>query len=1390
MKNSVLQNGSWQVRPVFISSTFKDMQAERTYLQHVVFPRLEEELRKGRILLEPIDLRQGVETADIASEADREQLVLKVVLEEVNRSHPFLIVLLGDRYGWVPPEERMAAATQEMGFQTDIRDKSVTALEIEFGILQRSPEQRRRSFFYFREPLPYDQMPPEKAALFSDLYSPDALTRDRHGRLAALKQLLTDDPELASRVHHYHADWDTSKCEVTGLEAWGEVVYQHLLHELQEEIAAVASQPPQTWEDQERAALAEFIDHRRRDYTGRKQLLDNLTNIALSPTPADAVFALSSGITWGACVTGEPGSGKSALFAELVSRLSENEPGSRIRETANDSVLLLTNAAGATPRGSQVEAMLDRFIQELADVLGIANPLPENATPDDVDATFASLLGRVAVKRRVVVLLDALNQFDATPHARHMTWLRPKLWPANARIIATGLSGDPTAALSQWAGMEKLNVPPLTITDDDTDDVTAIAQAVWKRYHRQMNPSVLRVLKEKRLPDGGFAAGNPLWLTLALEQINLLDADDFARAERDFADRPAHERVTALLIDTAQRMPPTVAELYDLLLAQSERLFGLAAARAFASVIAVSRFGWRETDLLPLIPAAARVQCPDSPVPTLDDLSLAALRRSFRAHLARRGSLGQLDFFHVQMREAIKRRTLSDSEQVQALHRVVADHLESLPPGDPLRDSELMVHLIAADDPARAARFYADSAVSSEGLAAATRVLAQHIRLGAKDHPNANTAWVATLLSQSGLSNQQAANLGLRFTFDLHDALESTADLATRQTLLCAAQAAQQYIAESAPANLELLQPDLFASLIRLGDLATAQGDLIEAQRVFGEALRIAQQLAESDPANAAWQLDLGIANERLGDLSTAAGNLVDAQRHHSARHAIIQQLVDSDPTKAVWQRDLSVSLNKLGNLAIAHGNSGAARRLFADALCITQRLAASDPANAAWQRDLWMLFGKLGELASAQNDLPDAQKQWDNAYRITQQLAMSDPDNAAWQRDLSVSLNKLGELAMKKGNLSDAQRLFGESHRIRQRLAASDAANAAWQRDLSVSFEKLGDVAFAQGYLLDARRLFDESHCIAHRLATSDPTNAAWQRDLAASFEKLRNLAKTQGHRPEPGRFSGEDLCISQALADPDSDNSELQSELSMSLNNLGDKALAMGNLPEAQRLYSESFRIRQQLADSNPMSFAPRKIASSWWQRIWLRIVGTLSKKPTLILRSERRRSEQWQRDLSISFTKLGDVAMAKESLPEAQRLYSESLRISQLLVESDPANAAWQRDLSASLERLGDLARADGGWSLSKAQRLISESLGIRLRLVKSDPANAEWQRDLAVSHYKLARIAHENGEEARFDWELGRCFSVLDQMHARGLPFDSEMAGVYRELNGKYGSSRQT
>jgi hypothetical protein len=50
----------WKSRPVCITSTYQDMQADRDHLRTHVFPVLEEWLRTKRRHLEWIDLQAGV----------------------------------------------------------------------------------------------------------------------------------------------------------------------------------------------------------------------------------------------------------------------------------------------------------------------------------------------------------------------------------------------------------------------------------------------------------------------------------------------------------------------------------------------------------------------------------------------------------------------------------------------------------------------------------------------------------------------------------------------------------------------------------------------------------------------------------------------------------------------------------------------------------------------------------------------------------------------------------------------------------------------------------------------------------------------------------------------------------------------------------------------------------------------------------------------------------------------------------------------------------------------------------------------------------------------------------------------------------------------------------
>ncbi len=105
---------------------------------------------------------------------------------------------------------------------------------------------------------------------------------------------------------------------------------------------------------------------------------------------------------------------------------------------------------------------------------------------------------------------------------------------------------------------------------------------------------------------------------------------------------------------------------------------------------------------------------------------------------------------------------------------------------------------------------------------------------------------------------------------------------------------------------------------------------------------------------------------------------------------------------------------------------------------------------------------------------------------------------------------------------------------------------------------------------------------------------------------------------------------------------------------------------------------------------------------------------------------------------------MQVAQGDLAGALKSYRDSLAIGDRLAKSDPGNADWQRDLSVSYNKVGDVQVAQG--DLAGALKSYRDSLAIADRLAKSDPGNAGWQRDLSVSYAKLASAFRRAGDNA--------------------------------------------
>ena len=97
------------------------------------------------------------------------------------------------------------------------------------------------------------------------------------------------------------------------------------------------------------------------------------------------------------------------------------------------------------------------------------------------------------------------------------------------------------------------------------------------------------------------------------------------------------------------------------------------------------------------------------------------------------------------------------------------------------------------------------------------------------------------------------------------------------------------------------------------------------------------------------------------------------------------------------------------------------------------------------------------------------------------------------------------------------------------------------------------------------------------------------------------------------------------------------------------------------------------------------------------------------------------------------------AQGDLAGALDAYTAGKAIRDKLAAADPGNAGWQRDLSVSWEKIGDVRQDQG--DLAGALDAYTAAKAIRAKLAAADPGNAGWQRDLIVSHVKLSEVAAE-------------------------------------------------
>jgi tetratricopeptide (TPR) repeat protein len=138
-------------------------------------------------------------------------------------------------------------------------------------------------------------------------------------------------------------------------------------------------------------------------------------------------------------------------------------------------------------------------------------------------------------------------------------------------------------------------------------------------------------------------------------------------------------------------------------------------------------------------------------------------------------------------------------------------------------------------------------------------------------------------------------------------------------------------------------------------------------------------------------------------------------------------------------------------------------------------------------------------------------------------------------------------------------------------------------------------------------------------------------------------------------------------------------------------------------------------------------------------------------LAIRERRAQAEpnraDYQRDLSVSYQRVGDLYRDLGQGEQAREAYLQSLAIFERLAQAEPGRADYQRDLSVSYERVGDLYRGLGHGE--QARDYYLKSLDIWTRLGQAEPDRADYKKGVCVPLDRLGDLYSDlgQGEQAR-------------------------------------------
>ena len=576
----------------FVSSTFNDMQSERDLIREKIAPELSLLAAKYGYSIDFIDLRWGINTKDM-SETEANRKILQTCFDEIQKSRPFFVALLGERYGWIPDSEDVISAYQSSAVDVSDEDldKSITELEIECAL--RSFPFMDRSLFYFREPIDYGKDEAAKSAFVS--------TGKERKKLELLKKRIAS--KYPTQTFNYHGSWDEESQRVSNLDNLERSLIEHITRQIENELAAEVA--PKNAVEESVNVTDSLIDSSNVSFAGRVDELKRISEFLHAD--GNRLLVLS----------GNSGCGKSSLMAKAAEQASQNE------------FCVLPFFTGCHERALTAEDMVRATIWRIGNLLGMPEDAQDTDDSKQLLKRFYELLNLLSLNRKVVLLVDAINQFAATPLEENLSYLNLFALNPSVKII---LSTTP-----DYARLKQIRAMGATVMDVDyfsDADVAEVTQRFFQYNHRQVNDALVSSVVNK----GQGVCRVPVYLMTLLNELNCIGREDFAAIRKRERERgeTAIDAILNYLTEMVVDAPEKQDELLSEFLANAKQKVG-DVCDLFVSAIALSRRGLSERLVERICKKLGA---------SFETADFSYFRKLFSVHLVQREN-GAWDFNHL-----------------------------------------------------------------------------------------------------------------------------------------------------------------------------------------------------------------------------------------------------------------------------------------------------------------------------------------------------------------------------------------------------------------------------------------------------------------------------------------------------------------------------------------------------------------------------------------------------------------------------------------------------------------------------------------------------------------------------------------------------------------------